>query len=345
MASERLSSEHGLDFEFTLRSDEVGERLDVIITNFLREQSEGGESGLSEGSLPSRSKIARWIEDGLVQVNYEVVSKSFRPGQGAIIQLRVPPPRPQLLLPDASVPLEIVFEDSELLVINKQAGLTVHPGAGQPAGTLVNGLVAHLGSSMQQVGDALRPGLVHRLDKDTSGLMVVAKTERSYHNLVSQFRPPRSIHRRYLALALGVPRQSGVDGRQGAIDLPIGRHPTDRTRMAVVEGGREAVTRWKVEEMFAHGTLLELELETGRTHQIRVHLSHLRSPIFGDLVYGHAIRPLPPQLAAEARRLGRQALHAARLSFLHPQSGERVEFQSDPPEDFLRALELFRVSK
>ncbi len=226
-------------------------------------------------------------------------------------------------------PLQIVFEDEHLLVINKPPGLTVHPGAGRPSGTLANALIAHL-PAVRSVGPPLRPGIVHRLDRDTSGLLVVAKTAPALAALQRKVAA-REIERRYLALVLGTLPQDA-----GTVDAPIGRHPHRRTKMAVVAGGRPATTRYHVVERLPGATLVEARLVTGRTHQIRVHFASLGHPVLGDAVYGRRALRLP---AAPAR----QMLHAYRLAFDHPFTGARMTFAADLPEDFAGALARLRA--
>jgi len=243
--------------------------------------------------------------------------------------------------------LEVLHEDESLLVINKPAGLTMHPGAGNRAHTLVNALVAHFGAGstpeLFSSGVTGRPGIVHRLDRDTTGLVVVAKTAHALHSLSRQFAT-RTVGRAYCALVLSTPRGlravNTVDG--GTIDRPIGRHPTKRTLMAIAAEGRRAVTHWRVLERFAYGTLIEARLETGRTHQIRVHFDSLGCPVIGDKTYGD-FSPLPQTLRRAAERFGRQALHAQVLEFDHPVSHKRLAFSGEPPSDFAALLEAFRT--
>jgi 23S rRNA pseudouridine1911/1915/1917 synthase len=244
---------------------------------------------------------------------------------GDRIEIEVPPTRPTALLPEP-IPLDVVYEDAELLVINKPAGLTVHPGAGRQTGTLVHAILAHC-PGLPGIGGEDRPGIVHRLDKDTSGLLVVAKTERALRALQAQIQTRRA-GREYRALVHG-----RVAKPEGRIEAPIGRDPRHRTRMAVVATGRHAVTHYRVAEVFAAATLLDVRLETGRTHQIRVHCAYLGHPVVGDPVYGR--RPNP-------WGLGRQALHAHRLTFLHPVTGAALKFTAPLPVDMAAALRLLR---
>ena len=326
-------------------------RLDTLIVGYLREidDSEGGSP--TEDFVPSRARVAAWIAEGLVKVNGKLITRqSFRPKASDTIAFAVPPAPLTKIEPDSSVPLDIVFEDDSLLVINKQAGLVVHPGAGHLNKTLVNALLHHIGDNLRQIGDALRPGIVHRLDKDTSGLMVVAKTAQAFHGLVRQFQPPRTMVRRYLALACAAPADSsgrsacGSVASAGLIDLPIGRHPVQRQRMAVCQKrGRPARTHWQVVNSFSHAVLLRLSLETGRTHQVRVHLHARKAPIIGDPLYGPPLSRIPRHLLNPVKSFGRQALHAEELAFLHPMSDALVTFRVLPPADMLHLIQLFEA--
>ena len=243
-----------------------------------------------------------------------------------------------------NIPLNIVFEDDEIIVIDKPAGLVVHPAAGHATGTLVNALIAHCGDSLSGIGGVKRPGIVHRLDKDTTGLMVVAKTDRAHQALAAQFADhgrTGPLQRGYLAFVWGAPARP-----KGTIDAPIDRHPKSRDRMAVRANGRDAITHWQVLERFAGkdgkpvASLIECRLETGRTHQIRVHLAHIGHPLLGDAVYGTGFKTkasrLPPAAREALEGLGRQALHAYLLAIEHPKSGQRLEFRSELPADLVR---------
>jgi 23S rRNA pseudouridine1911/1915/1917 synthase len=293
----------------------------------------------------SRSRLQALIRDGRVEVNGRPARASTRVQSADRVVVRLPAPEPSLMVPEAR-PLRIVFEDEWLLVLDKPPGMVVHPGAGVREGTLVHALLHHV-PGIEAVGGAGRPGIVHRLDKDTSGLMVVAKTERAYRALVAAIAA-REVRRAYVALAWGVP-SSGA----GRIEAPIGRDPRHRKRMAVVRsGGRPAVTHWRRAESFGAVSLLELRLETGRTHQIRVHLAHLGHPVVGDAVYGGGpkkqlrLGPLQRSLPdALFERLHRQALHAAGLAFSHPVTGEALSFESPLPDDMAGALEALRSQR
>jgi 23S rRNA pseudouridine1911/1915/1917 synthase len=255
-----------------------------------------------------------------------------------------------------AIPLKIVYEDEAVVVVDKPSGLVVHPGAGNADNTLVNALIAHCGKSLSGIGGVARPGIVHRLDKDTSGLLVVAKTDRAHRALSEQFADhgrEGELERVYLALVWGAPPR-----KSGSIDAPIGRHRTSRTKMAVVpigRGGREAVTHYRLLETFGSraggkgepiASLLECRLETGRTHQVRVHLASIGVPLIGDPVYATGFkskaRTLPPALQAKLSGFKRQALHAAALAFVHPTSGTLLKFNSPPPGDFATLVEAFK---
>ena len=251
---------------------------------------------------------------------------SFHLEAGHTVRVEVPPPASTALRPEP-IPLDVVYEDDALLVVNKAAGLTVHPGPGHPSGTLVNAVLARVGD-LQGVGGELRPGIVHRLDKDTSGLLVIAKSDAAHRSLASQLKA-RTMSRTYLALR---PRPPARDA--GTIRAAVGRHPVHRTRQAVTDRGRPAVTHYRVLERFAEATFVECRLETGRTHQIRVHLAHLGHPLLGDPVYGRA----------RAAGLRRQALHAARLEFTHPHTGARVVCAAPLPEDLAGLLARLRAA-
>jgi 23S rRNA pseudouridine1911/1915/1917 synthase len=278
----------------------------------------------------SRTRLQALIATGRVRVAGGHAKASHRLRAGARVTVEVPPPEPVALTPEA-IPLAIVYEDADLLVVNKPAGLVVHPGAGHRTGTLVHALLAHCGPELSGVGGARRPGIVHRLDRGTSGLLVVAKNDRAHLGLARQLKA-RSVERRYLALVHGrLPAAAGV------VETAIGRDPRDRLRMAVrpAGAGRPALTRYRVVEAFGHPTpltLLEVTLGTGRTHQIRVHLAHLGVPVVGDRTYRRRGTPPPDaELARHVAALGGQALHAAVLGFSHPASGAWHRFEASPP--------------
>jgi 23S rRNA pseudouridine1911/1915/1917 synthase len=292
----------------------------------------------------SRSRLQKLIDEGRVLVNGRVAKSSHKLKEGDALVLTVPPRRPARLAAEPA-PLVIVHEDEHVIVLDKPAGMVVHPGAGIAGGTLANALIAHA-PAVATVGGEGRPGIVHRLDRDTTGLMVVAKTEEAYLALVEALRR-RDVKRVYHAIVWGDPGPA-----EGVIDLPIGRDPRDRRRMAVVRGpsAKPAVTRWRVLERYGLATLVEARLETGRTHQIRVHFAALRHPVVGDPVYGGrvrkvlSLRPTERSLADTLLRLlRRQALHAADLGFTHPVTGEALAFHSEPPQDLRDALERLRA--
>lgn len=298
--------------EFLVSRADAGRRLDAFLA---------GASGLS------RARVQRLIEEGHVLVGGRPQKPRHRVTPGERILLRIPPATPLPLTPEA-IPLDILHEDDDVIVLNKPPGMVVHPGAGRSTGTLVHALLAHCGT-LPGIGGVERPGIVHRLDRDTSGVLVVAKTEAAHQSLSRQFKA-RVVRKRYLALVHGPVRQEA-----GRIQAAIGRREDDRKRMGVrVRGGREARTRYRVLRRLPEMTLLALDLETGRTHQIRVHLAHIGHPVIGDRVYGG--RRERRRAASDEPHADRQMLHAWRLAFHHPASGAWVEFTAPIPEDFLR---------
>jgi 23S rRNA pseudouridine1911/1915/1917 synthase len=302
----------------TFERDEAGERLDRALARRF-------------GDL-SRSRIKHLVEEGRLEVDGATItdpSWRVKPGQHCI--LTVPPPATSRPEPQ-SIPLDIRYEDEHLVVLVKPAGLVVHPAPGNPDRTLVNALLAHCGTSLAGIGGVKRPGIVHRLDKDTSGLMVVAKTDLAHERLAADFAA-RRIERAYLALVWGVPTK-----RSGEIDAAIGRNPSNRKTMAVVKrGGKRALTYYRVLRSFDEvASLIECRLATGRTHQIRVHLAMLGHPLIGDPVYGRARgrkRRLSDAVRSALETFPRQALHAAKLGFVHPASGEKLIFVDELPND------------
>jgi 23S rRNA pseudouridine1911/1915/1917 synthase len=298
----------------------------------------------------SRTRVQSLIKQGNVSLGgATIVDVKYRVKPRDRFALAVPPPASAEPSAEA-IPLDIVYEDNQLVVIDKPAGLVVHPGAGHAAGTLVNALIAHCGASLSGIGGVARPGIVHRLDKDTSGLMVVAKTDKAHRLLAKQFADhgrTGELERGYLALVWGAPSRP-----HGTIDAPIGRHPSSRTKMAVLPGkGREAVTHWRVIGTFGRGpepiaSLVECTLETGRTHQVRVHLSSLGHPLIGDPLYGKGfsskLRKLPEPLQGQLAALDRQALHAAHLAFVHPATGTLLKFNTPLPADLAEIVEAFK---
>src|SRR5712691_9160534 len=312
-------------------AEDAGERLDRVLAARVPELS--------------RSRHKALILAGRVAIDRATIrDPGHRVNAGNTITLDLPPPQDLEIKPE-SIPLAVVFEDADIIVIDKPKGLVVHPAAGNWTGTLVNALVAHCGDSLSGVGGVRRPGIVHRLDKDTTGLLVVAKTDRAHNALSRQFADhgrTGALRRGYLAFVWGVP-----DRPKGTIDKPIDRHPRARDKMAVRAGGREAVTQWQVLERYrgADGktvaSLVACRLETGRTHQIRVHLASIGHPLLGDDVYGPGFKTKASQLRPQAKMaleaLGRQALHAYLLAVEHPSRGENLEFRSELPDD-LRCL-------
>jgi len=284
----------------------------------------------------SRSQAARWIEDGRVLRNGRPSKPSQLLSAGDVVDVSPPPPEPSELVPQ-DIPLDVLYEDEHLIAINKPPGLVIHPAAGNPDGTLVNALLAHC-SDLSGVGGVERPGIVHRLDKDTSGVLVVAKHDQAHRALSLAFRW-RTTDKRYLAVVYGIPKTA-----EGVVDAPIGRHPTERKRMAVVPEGRPSRTLWSVRERFAGTCLVECRLVTGRTHQVRVHMAHLGHALVGDQVYaGKQWRNLSDERGAAAcRDFPRQALHAWKLSITHPASGELMTFEAPVPADIQALLAALR---
>jgi 23S rRNA pseudouridine1911/1915/1917 synthase len=281
----------------------------------------------------SRSRLQQWIKAGKVLLNQQPVIARYRVAGGEQVEIRAQLQRQTEVLPQA-IPLDIRFQDQHLLVLNKPAGLVVHPAAGNPDGTLQNALLYY----DPELASLPRAGIVHRLDKDTSGLMVVARSLSAHKSLVEQLQT-RSVHREYLALV------QSVLAAGGTVDAPIGRHPRDRLRMAVVESGKPAITHYRVLERFSAHTLVQARLETGRTHQIRVHMAHIRSPLLGDPLYGgrpRLPRGISPLLRETIRAFHRQALHAVRLQLIHPASGEAVGWESEIPRDYKHLLDMLR---
>ncbi|MBE3587933.1 MAG: RluA family pseudouridine synthase [Thermoanaerobacteraceae bacterium] len=299
---------------YRVEKENAGRRLDVFLAG--------------ESPDLSRSHIHKLIEEGLVTVNGGPARAGYRVKAGDEVLVEIPPPRELAVLPE-DIPLDIFYEDGDVIVINKPRGMVVHPAEGSYSGTLVNALLYHC-RDLSGVNGVLRPGIVHRLDKDTSGLIMVAKNDRAHLDLARQLQD-RRVTRRYIALAHG-----GFKEDRGTVDAPIGRHPRDRQRMAVVAGGRRAVTHYTVRERFGQYTLLDLKLETGRTHQIRVHMAYLGHPLVGDLKYG----PARPHFGLQG-----QFLHAAVLGFVHPGTGEYLEFTAPLPEELQQVLDKLMAGR
>ena len=326
----------------TVSADEAGQRLDRVLAAHIP-------------SL-SRSRLKALILDGQVRIAARTIrDPAAHVNSGDTLTVALPPPEAAKPAGE-DIPLTIVYEDDALIVIDKPPGLVVHPAAGHAKGTLVNALIAHCGDTLSGIGGVKRPGIVHRLDKDTSGLMVVAKTDKAHRALSKQFenKAEGPLERGYLAFVWGAPQQP-----KGTIDAPLERHPHARDKRAVRAGGRDAVTHWQVLERFAGqasgntgakpaASLIACTLETGRTHQIRVHLAHIGHPILGDETYSTGFKTKASLLSEAAREtlaaLGRQALHAYRLAFEHPESGELLEFQSELPGDLRRLYQALAHS-
>lgn len=299
--------------------EETGERLDSWLA----------------GQLDiSRSRAVQLIEGGQVLLNGEVPKKRDRPAPGDRVEVVLPPPEPSTVAAE-EIPLDILYQDADLLVLDKPAGMVVHPAPGHRSGTLVNALL-HAVKDLSGIGGVQRPGIIHRLDKDTSGLLIVAKHDEAHRRLSYDLKL-RRIRRGYLAAAWGHLSQEPIE-----VDAPVGRHPGERKQMAVVEGGRRAVTHFRVLERWRAAELLRADLETGRTHQIRVHLQHLGHPVVGDRTYGAGRErgfsgPERGWAAALAKRVPRQFLHAAELRFRHPRTGEELRFEAPLPPDLAAA--------
>jgi 23S rRNA pseudouridine1911/1915/1917 synthase len=321
--SENVSEEAFVEPEaaalaFEVSEAEAGERLDA----FLASRVEG----------VSRTTLKRSVEDGDVLVEGRAAKPSYKVRAGERVEVELPAPPTTELAPE-DIPLDIVHEDEDVIVVNKPAGMVVHPAAGIQRGTLANALAFHFRQLSEHAG-ALRPGIVHRLDRDTSGLLVVAKTTRAHEHLAEQFRA-RTVFKSYVALVHGVTREE-----RGRIEQPLARDPRNRTRMAIVRGGRGALSLWSVRRRYERFTLLDVQIKTGRTHQIRVHLASIKHPVVSDELYGGG----RDKTVAEAKvrnaiaALGRQFLHAERLGFRHPRTGEEVSFAAPLPEELRHFL-------
>lgn len=291
--------------------EQSGDRLD----KFLFERNVG----------LTRTAAARLIEEKSCTVNGKSVQKNYRLHTGDKILLSIPEPESVDILPE-NIPLEIVYEDSDLLVVNKPKGMVVHPAAGHSSGTLVNALMHHCGNSLSGINGEIRPGIVHRIDKDTSGLLIIAKNDFAHRGLAEQIKV-HSFTREYEAVVTGTIKEDGT------VNAPIGRHKTDRKKMCITtENSRNAITHYNVIENMTGYTHLRLRLETGRTHQIRVHMAYIGHPVAGDEVYGNG----------KPKSLGGQCLHARKIGFIHPVSGEYMEFESELPEYFVKFLKSIK---
>ena len=292
-----------------LRVEQAGRRADQFLAD----------------SLPqlTRSAAQKLLEDGAVTLNGKPVKKNYKTVSGDELVVALPDPAPVDIVPQ-DIPLDVVYEDEDVIAVNKPVGLVVHPAAGHPDGTLVNALLYHCGESLSGINGALRPGIVHRIDRDTSGLIIAAKNDFAHLTLAAQLQD-HSMYREYEAVCVGNLKED-----QGTVNAPIARHPTDRKKMAVnFLQGREAITHWTVLERFPGYTHIQCRLETGRTHQIRVHMAHTGHPLLGDVVYGSK-KPWPG--------LAGQCLHARRLSFVHPRTGERMTLECPLPDWFQDVL-------
>ena len=290
----------------TLTADRAGERADSLLCRLVPDLT--------------RSGAQRLLERGAVTLDGRPVRKNDRPAPGQVLEVLLLDPQPIAVLPQ-NIPLDVIYEDGDVIVVNKPVGLVVHPAPGHPDGTLVNALLYHCKNSLSGINGELRPGIVHRIDRDTSGLIIAAKNDRAHLALAAQLQD-HSLARTYEAVALG-----GLPEERGTVNAPIGRHPVDRKKMAIDRrNGREAVTHWSVLARYPGYTHVECRLETGRTHQIRVHLASVGHPLLGDTVYG-AKKPVPG--------LAGQCLHARRLRFVHPATGETMELECPLPDWFL----------
>lgn len=300
-----------------LTASRDGERIDSYLS---------AECGIS------RSAAQRLIADGAVTVNGKVCAKNYKTKNGDAVEIAFPETEECDAKPE-NIPLDVVYEDKDIIIVNKPCGMVVHPAPGHADGTLVNALMYHCGDSLSGIGGVLRPGIVHRIDRDTSGLICAAKNDAAHLSLASQLAD-HSMHREYRMIVCGNLKEDS-----GTVDAPVGRHPVDRKRMAIVKDGRHAVTHWKVLERYPGFTYAKAVLETGRTHQIRVHLSHIGHPLAGDTVYGGGRSPFEKH---NAPLLNGQALHATALILRHPVTGEAMRFETPLPDGFAAVLEKLR---
>lgn len=305
-------SENGLQ-RLTVSPEEAGVRIDKYLAEQLTDIT--------------RSYLQKLLKDGSVQMNGKPVKTSTKTAAGAVIELTIPEPEEPEILPE-DIPLDILYEDSDVILINKPKDMVVHPAAGHYTGTLVNALMYHCKGDLSGINGVLRPGIVHRIDKDTTGVLIVCKNDKAHNALAEQLKE-HSITRKYRAIVCGNLKED-----EGTVDAPLGRHPQDRKKMAIVRtGGKRAVTHYRVLERFGNYTYIECQLETGRTHQIRVHMASLGHPLLGDEVYGRVKSPF---------KLEGQTLHAMVLGFIHPTTGEYMEFEAPLPEYFEKLLEKLR---
>lgn len=292
--------------------EDAGRRMDAWLSEQIEELT--------------RSAVQRLIQDGCVTADGKPLAKNYKITGKETVAVMLPEPEPVDVVPQ-NIPLDVVFEDDDVIVVNKPKGLVVHPAPGHPDGTLVNALLYHCGDSLSGIGGELRPGIVHRIDRDTSGLIIAAKNDFAHQKLAAQLAD-HTLARIYHCIVVG-----NLHEDSGTIDAPIGRHPVDRKKMAVVHDGRHAVTHWRVLKRYQGYTYVECRLETGRTHQIRVHMASISHPILGDTVYGNK---------KEVSGLQGQCLHAVGLRFIHPRTEEAVELHCELPEEFIRQLEKLR---
>lgn len=292
--------------------EDAGRRMDAWLSEQIEELT--------------RSAVQRLIQDGCVTADGKPLAKNYKITGKETVVVMLPEPEPVDVVPQ-NIPLDVVFEDDDVIVVNKPKGLVVHPAPGHPDGTLVNALLYHCGDSLSGIGGELRPGIVHRIDRDTSGLIIAAKNDFAHQKLAAQLAD-HTLARIYHCIVVG-----NLHEDSGTIDAPIGRHPVDRKKMAVVHDGRHAVTHWRVLKRYQGYTYVECRLETGRTHQIRVHMASISHPILGDTVYGNK---------KEISGLQGQCLHAVGLRFIHPRTEEAVELHCELPEAFIRQLEKLR---
>ncbi|MBQ8185115.1 MAG: RluA family pseudouridine synthase [Lachnospiraceae bacterium] len=301
------------EYRLTVEEDYEGYRLDKYLSEMIPDLS--------------RSYLQKVVKENGVWVEGKAVKGSYKVSEGEEVHLQVP----EAVVPEIEpedIPLNILYEDADVILLNKPKNMVVHPAAGHYSGTLVNGLLYHCKDSLSGINGVMRPGIVHRIDKDTTGVLIVCKNDQS-HNCLAQQLKEHSITRRYRAIVHG-----NIKEEEGVVDAPIGRHPTDRKKMAVTKaGGKEAVTHYRVLERFGNYTYVECRLETGRTHQIRVHMTSIGHPLLGDEIYGNVKSPF---------RLEGQTLHAMVLGFLHPSTGEYMEFEAELPEYFAHLLDVLR---
>lgn len=312
------------ELTFTVSAEYADMRLDAYIAAATAD----GEAALS------RSAAARLCEEKRVRINGKLATKKDKLAEGDEVTLELPEPEPYEVEPE-NIPLDVVYEDADIIVINKPKGMVVHPAAGNATGTLVSALLYHCGESLSGIGGVTRPGIVHRIDKDTTGLLVVAKNDLAHASLSEQIKE-HSAFRTYVALVIGKLREES-----GTVDAPIGRHPLDRKKMAVVRNAaaREALTHWRTLEEFDGVSLVECRLETGRTHQIRVHMAYIGHPVLGDEVYGGSRHPAALR---HSSLIDGQCLHAARLELTHPRTQERMTFTAPLPEKTEKLLSILR---